>query len=546
MESMATFIAGCAFFLVGLKSFAANLNQITSERFRALMTKFTPNDFIAGIWGVLLSLLTAGNTMLTPCITAGFESVKAITFRKGIQIVIWSRVGSTFFIYLAGFNIKLLVLTMLGLAGISFAVNRPKKYVNLASSVFYLGLVLYGIQLIKGSTKGLIHYPWFESIVHYAHEFPIIAFVAGFLFLMAAQSLFGVLVIALSFIETGVFGIEQALLFTYGAYLGEAVLKVCYLAAFKGVFRQIISLLPAIYLVAFLVGALTYFLDSVMGIPCIHALSKALASDDKRIMANVNLFVHLVTSLILSFNVVWLERIIKKTISGEVVEEKKLRPVEIPSQILDDALTTLALINKEELRFVEYFPEFMEHVRSGELATYPLLNAELHSELKTNLETLRGIYSKLLNRSQYKKEVSSKIIQGIERHNLTMSLEENLFKFCVLIEKLRKATESDAIISEKFLNFVEAMDTKLLSLIDVLREPEEEFNVTILRKITTVRDDLMKELREAYSTSLDDESKVDLLNLFNLFESSIWLIKKIGSIVEEEVEDVQHEEEAVS
>ena len=101
MSSVAAFISGFAFFLVGLKLFSANLNQITSKRFRVLITRFTPNDWMAGLWGVLLSLLTAGNTILTPCITAGFKTVKAIDFRKSIQIVIWSRVGSCFFIYLA-------------------------------------------------------------------------------------------------------------------------------------------------------------------------------------------------------------------------------------------------------------------------------------------------------------------------------------------------------------------------------------------------------------------------------------------------------------
>ena len=73
---------------------------------------------------------------------------------------------------------------MLGIAGTSFALNKPKRLSILASSLFYLALTLFGIHFIKNSTKILIDAPFFEQIIHYTSTYPLIAFAAGFIFLI--------------------------------------------------------------------------------------------------------------------------------------------------------------------------------------------------------------------------------------------------------------------------------------------------------------------------------------------------------------------------
>jgi len=267
MESIAELLAGFAFFLVGLKLFSSNLNQLTSHRFRAFITHYTPNDFVAGLWGSILSIFTAGNTFLTPCVAGGLLTVKALTLRKAIMITIWSRVGSCFYIYLAGINIKLFVMFLIGITGISYAISKPKKLTTLAASTFSLGLVLFGIQEIKSSTKVLVTLPWFENLIQYTYQYPFIAFIAGVLFIICAQSLFGALVITVGFVASGVFNIQQALLFIYGLYLGEAILKIFYLPVFKRAFKKTIVLLPIFYFVAFFIGTLFFIAEHLSGIP---------------------------------------------------------------------------------------------------------------------------------------------------------------------------------------------------------------------------------------------------------------------------------------
>lgn len=529
MATFASFIAGFAFFLVGIKLFSANINQLTSKRFQSLVKRFTPNDYVAALWGIILSLITAGNTVLTPCITAGFESIKAINFRKAIQIVLWSRVGSCAFIYIAGFNIKVFILFMLGIAGLSFAFKRPRRYVSFASAIFDLGLILFGIQQIKSSTKLLVHYDWFEQMTLYAQDVPEAALVIGFLFLICAQSLFGGIVVALSFLDSHIFNAEQATLFLYGAYLGEAILKILYLRAFKGIFKQVMSLLPLIYFVTFFVGISSYIFGHYFGLPSIESLAHDYAKDVKQEIAHINFAVHLISVLILSFGVLAVQSTVYFFLGkAEETEEDDL--IHIPEEVLHDPVMTLSLIRKEQTVLIKKLPLFISQSRSTESLKDPLLHAQLHKKLHENLQILRDVFSDILHNRHHNPEISQSLVLGIEKHNLLISLEENLYEFVNSLDHLRVSTKDNSELCEKFLNFAEAMDATLLSMIDLFQNPKEEFNVKILEQITSSREEFMKKLREDYSSQLDINEKLQLIQLINLFETNVWIIHKIARI----------------
>lgn len=536
MATFAGFIAGFAFFLVGIKLFSANINQLTSKRFQLLVKRFTPNDYVAALWGIVLSLLTAGNTVLTPCITAGFESIKAINFRKAIQIVLWSRVGSCAFIYIAGFNIKVLILFMLGIAGLSFALKKPRRYVSFASAVFDLGLVLFGIQQIKSSTKLLVHYEWFDQMTIYAQEVPEVAFFIGVLFLICAQSLFGGIVVALSLLDSQIFNSQQATLFLYGAYLGEAILKIFYLSAFKGVFKRVMSLLPLIYFVTFFMGISSYICGRYFDLPSIESIAHYYARDVKQEIAHINFGVHLLATLLMSFGVLVVQNVVCYFFARQAgSDEDKL--VHIPEEVLHDPVMTLSLIRKEQIELIKKLPLYISQTRSSESLKDPLLQTQLHENLHENLQILRDVFSDILHNRQHNPEISQSLVLGIEKHNLLISLEENLFEFVKALDHLREATKDNLQLSEKFLNFAEAMDATLLSMIDLFQNPKEEFNVRVLEQITSSREEFMKKLREDYSSDLDINEKLQLIQLINLFETNVWIMHKIARIAVDSGDD---------
>lgn len=529
MQSIALFIAGFAFFLVGVKLFTSTLNQLTSLRFRTFITDYTPNDFVAALWGIAISLCTAGNTLITPCIAAGLLTVKALTLNRAILIFLWSRVGSCLFVYVAGFNLELFVLMLVGITGISYALSRPRRLATLMAAVFALGLILFGIQEIKSSSKLLVDQEWFFNLLNYTQSYPEMAFLAGVVFILIAQSLLGALVVNIGFVAGGLFNIEQAILFTYGLYLGEALLKTFYLPAFKRTFRRMISLLPIFYCTAFALGISSYIIEHLLGVGGVEKLYLALNISPRLYLAHVNFAAHVLTATLLTLY----GRRLNKTIRhiGVITEkETAIRDVDIPPEILVDPAMTVALIQTEERRLVENLPLYMEYLRSGKSLKDPEILQSLNTQLSKNFETIRSIYSDLLVKSSYEEKTAALLLEGVERQNLLVSLEKNLFDFAVSCDRLRFAAAKEPDLSRKFLTFVEALDIIVLTLIDVINT-QDSFNITTLKQITTERKDLMAEIKEQYDTHLSVEQKVELLNLLNLFESSIWLIKKLIPLV---------------
>ncbi|MCB1136938.1 MAG: Na/Pi cotransporter family protein [Chlamydiia bacterium] len=525
MISFAQFFAGFAFFLVGLKMFSTNLNQLTSLRFRKWITQFTPNNFIAAVWGVLLSILTAGNTYLTPFVCAGFQTVNALSLRRSIHMINWSRVGSCFYIYLAGFDIQIFILFLIGVAGTSFALSKPKRFSALMASVFALGLVLFGIQEIKDSTKIMVAFDWFNTIVAFANTHASVAFLAGLIFKIIAQSFFGALVVVLGLLDTNIFGIQQALLFMYGVYLGEAVLKALYLPILKDAFKQAVCMLPIYYGIAFLLGIGDYIAESYFDLPLLGYWAMKLSSSSKEFLAHVNFALHLLTALLITAFARPVESFLKSLASEGPGEH--IRPVDIPSDVLDDPVITMEMISKEEMRLVRYLPAYHENLRSGKALIDDSMQEYLHDNLSRNFATIRSIYADLLHRGSYHSTISALILSSIERQNLLVNLENNLFDFSQTITSLQKASVDDPDLRMRFLNFVEALDVILLSLLDLMDDPDP-FRIEVIDALTREREDLLKEVRDHFSERLSMDQRVRLIRLINLFESSIWIMKRLA------------------
>ncbi|MGM0439963.1 MAG: Na/Pi symporter [Chlamydiota bacterium] len=528
MNSLAHFLAGFAFFLVGIKLFSAGLNQLTSHRFREIIARFTPNEWVAAFWGIILSLLTAGNTILTPCIAASLVTAQVLSLRKAVWMIIWSRVGACAYVYIAGFNIELAILMMLGMAGISYAFHKPRRTEMLASSIFYLGLVLFGIQLIKSSTKILLQYDWFQEVIHYAVIYPGVAFIAGLLFTLFSQSLLGAMVVALSFLHAEIFHVEQAVLFVLGIYLGTALLRIIYLPAFSREFRKILAIIPIFYCTAFIIGLIAFFIEKNFQIPILIKVANIFSPTPGYHFAHINLMIQFSTAIVLTLAAKPLTRFISTLGVSEEEAGAAIVPVAIPKQIIDDPVSTMEVIENENKRLLGYYPRFFENLRSGASIETPTVQNILHNQLKTNLKAIKAAFVNLLNNAHYNENISTMLLARIERHNLMLSLESNIYQFGETFDTIRLNHKDNPRLVDKLLGFVEASDTILLSLIDVFRQPNDKFNIQTLHKITGEREDLLHKLRKDFSQDLRPEESLHLVSLINLFESNIWIMKKIA------------------
>src|SRR5262245_64066534 len=115
---------------------------------RSVGSQFVGNPFI------LVSLATSGLT----------------TVRKAIPIVTWANVGCCALIFAAVVDLRLLILYLIGLAGAAFAFDRSHKSVALGA-VFGVGMLFYGIELMKSGVEPLKNSPWFTELLVGNHSY---------------------------------------------------------------------------------------------------------------------------------------------------------------------------------------------------------------------------------------------------------------------------------------------------------------------------------------------------------------------------------------
>jgi Na+/phosphate symporter len=528
MAPIARFLAGFAFMLFGLKLFSLNINQLTSHRFRKLVTRFTPNAFFAMCWGTILSILTAGKAILTPCIAGALLSFQAITIEKASLMVIWSCVGSTFFVYIAGYKLKTFILMIIGIFGLGYVFNKPKGWKTSLACVFSLGLILLGIQEIKESAITLIQLPILQSAIDTTKAYPIIALLAGAAISFCIQNVFGTLVIGISLVDTGALELEQAMLYTYGAYFGEGTAKFLYLPAFSTVYKRLIILLPAFYLLTFFIGVSSHFIERYWEIPLYYQFVNNLTDDPKRFFAHFNLALQLTTGIIFSLGLPLIVCLIKK-IGAKHADIDVVKPLEIPQPVLEDPDLTLMLVKKEEIRLFQYVPKYFENVRSGVSLENPDLHESLHEQLTENFHKLHEIYSGLLNENSYDPSIGDEILRSIELQEFVNSLESNIYLFSLEIDVLLKLTKDRPQLSDIILRFVEALDVIILTMLESLKHPEKN-NLDALNKITSERGEILESIRNKFSKDLNAAEQSSLRKIVNLFESSIWIASKISSL----------------
>lgn len=526
MEAISFVLTGFAFFLLGLKFFSNSLSQVTGDRFSYLIAKFTPNNTMAGLWGAILSQISAGNMLLISCIAAGMRTIGAISLEKALLILNWSRVGSASYIYLAGFNIKLAIMIVLGLAGIAFALNRPKKYVPLASSIFNLSLVLFGIQMIKGATKPLAKLDWFQAFIDMASQEPVLYFFVGFLFLIFTQSFFGAMVIGLSFIEGEILSLHEAIIFTCGSYLGIAVTKLFYLLAFEKDFRRVISFLSVYYGLCTLLSLFFYLLELWGHLPLLTALASSFSDSPKIQLAHINLFYHLITATLLSFCMPsicsWIGYFFGKVDQDQQDKERFF----IPEQMLDHPEITFSLLYKEIHSLSGKIRELIAHTQREKSWEKSKELENAHKRIQKRCHEIREIFSQLVKRSAYE-SVSKSLLEEMETHNHISNLAESAYCFCKSIDKMKKLTFENAHLQETWSHFVEAYDVLCLMAQDVLEKPSTS-NLSDLRQVTSDRGELMRQIRDNNSMQIATDQQIDLLEVIHHFESSIWILRKLS------------------
>lgn len=201
-----------------------------------------------------------------------------MNFRTAFVCMLGSILTSGASSFFALINERYLIYMILGLGGIMRFVYRKSKKENLkliAMFIFSVGLLLFGITLIKDNFLFLGNNDHVKHlIITYNNPFLVILIGAVISFIMQSTAGFSFMIVGLW--GSNLISYEQSILMLYGSCISSCIKCQLYALPFKGSARRLISVNANITLVSSVITVGLYFLERFTSIPLLNSLLRSI------------------------------------------------------------------------------------------------------------------------------------------------------------------------------------------------------------------------------------------------------------------------------
>ncbi|MSQ68365.1 MAG: hypothetical protein EXR83_09265 [Gammaproteobacteria bacterium] len=352
--------AGLGLFFVGLRMLTAHLRQLGGGNLQTLLASWLGRPLAPQLVGLTFGALTQSTSAVT-LMTSGLVLAGALVRERALPMLAWANVGTSALVRLTTINSQALVLGLLGATGLDFFLGfeQSEKYRHALMTLWGLGLLLFGLTLLKHSVAALGPEPWMRAFVEFSGAGVAIALLAGFVMAVAMQSSSIVTVLALPLVVERLLGLDQALLLIYGASVGSGCAVFLLASGMEGVSRQLSLCLAALRAITALALLGAFFFEKTTGVPLVLALREALSRAPATQCAMAYLLVQLLLVLTSQICAGWLLGYARRSAPPSALE-RLMKPHFIFDDAAADPPTALALVVLEQQRLVKLLPDFLE------------------------------------------------------------------------------------------------------------------------------------------------------------------------------------------
>ena len=245
LELIAGVVGALGLFIVGMWFLTENLKKLASRRIRQAAHRWTANRFKALLWGALAGGITQSASAKT-FIAVSILRTRLITTEGALAMILGGGVGATALVMIVTFDVKLISLFVLGVAGAAVVTDRLSKFRPIAASFLGGAMMILGLVLLKEAAAPLADQPWFADMVKENGDSLGLAFLVAALLTFAVQSSSAVSAFGISLAAVEVISIDQAIMMVYGSFLGSSAILYVLSANLTGRSRQV-----AMYMVGY-------------------------------------------------------------------------------------------------------------------------------------------------------------------------------------------------------------------------------------------------------------------------------------------------------
>ena len=482
-ELFAEIVGGLGLFIVGMWLLTENLKALATRRLRRTAGRWTANRFSALAWGALAGAITQSMSAMTFIVVSILRS-GLITTRGALVLILGGSLGVSALVVIVTFNIKVVSLYVLGIAGAAVVSERLSRFRPVAASFLGAALIILGLVLVKDAAAPLAEQPWFRELLEGAGDSLTLAFLVAALLTFTVQSSSAVTVFGISLATVGLLSVDQAIMIMYGSIMGSGAILYVLSAGLAGRSRQVAMYLVGynVLICAVLVPLLYFEIHS--GVPLVKASALALGLDLDQQLAAVYVFLCVFLLPVLLAGLGWSASVLERLWPTSTADSLSL-PRFIHDHASVDVETSVVLVDLEQRRAVRDFSEYFDAVRRG--ARIRPLRAgtqKLLSDISEFLDDLHTLHP--MHGAEDQNSLRN-------RQKLLAWLEESLGVMCETLVDI----DDRSALGQLRATICESVDGVLLSLVDAM-ESDDPMSWELTRKLTGDRSEMMRDIRAKY------------------------------------------------
>ncbi len=525
IKVIAPILAGLGLFFVGVKFLGQNLKSLSGSRVKKLIARNSGGVLRSTLGGILAGFLTQSGRalyfILASLVAADFMSVST-----ALPILFWGNTGRALFALVLVLPMKELTLLILGATGLCFSMDLFPKRRQELSSIFWVALFLFGLDLIKQGTTGFLQDPMFQAFLATLKGHHFASFLLGMLATFICQSNVGITLITITMTQSGVFDQYQMFMVLYGTHAGSCLISYFLSLQFSGTSRQIVMAQVMFNLLGSVLFVALFYVELWWGIPLVKAFSDGLTTDLGRQAAYVAVLFNIPLALILSvFHDPFLRFLEKRwpPTTAEVLGQTAF----ISQHLTGQPETAILLSGKELSRVAKRLPTLFERLVSGAPETRV---ADLETMHKANHQVLEKIQKFLGDtvRENVNPEISDSLgnFQGIV--DLFTTIEQRISEFCATFS--RSSLQGDnQVAAFRILEAVEAATMTMVSFVDT----NNDYELELLFQITSEKGSYLEEVKKDYlgvESHLSIEERLFMLALSSQLERIFLPTQKLAGL----------------
>lgn len=226
LKIAAMVIGGLGIFLLGMKNMSEGLQAVSGDRLRKMIGAVTNNRVMGVLVGLAVTCMVQSSSVTTVMVV-GFVNSGIMTLMQAIGVIFGANIGTTITGWILVLDIGKHGLPMLGIAAFFFLFSKNERLRYIGMTVMGIGMVFFGLELMKDGFKPLRHLPEFEAWFHAFQATSYLGIIkcaaVGMILTMIVQSSSATLGITISLACAGVIEFTTAAALVMGENIGTTI-----------------------------------------------------------------------------------------------------------------------------------------------------------------------------------------------------------------------------------------------------------------------------------------------------------------------------------